>query len=501
MKLKELAGLLTSCQVKGDGEKEVTGIALNSREVKPGDLFVCIPGIPGLQADRHAYIDDAVQAGAAALVVERDVTAAVPTIQVPDARYALALMAAHYHGYPSAELRLIGVTGTNGKTTTSHLIEAVLAHAGHRTGLMGNMGTLIAGTLHPTTLNTQTPDTLQANLRRMREHDADYAVMEVSSQGLDMGRVLGCDFHTAVFTNLTQDHLDYHGTMERYLAAKGQLFAGLGNAFPLEPQKRKFAVLNADDEAFGYLRGLTAAQVITYGIEHAADVRAEDIRLTAKGTTFTLRSYAGDMPMELRLVGKFNVYNALAAIAVALTEQVPLATIREGLAAITGVPGRMEVVDAGQDFLVLADYAHSPDGLDNALSTLKEFAEERIITVFGCGGDRDRTKRPLMGQLAAHYSDWVILTSDNPRSEDPEAILTDIEQGMPTSADASTCVYERIADRRQAIERAVELAEAGDIVIIAGKGHETYQIIQGHTQHFDDREEARDAIRRRMQRA
>ena len=434
--------------------------------------------------------------------MEREVAANVPTIKVPDARYALALIAAHFYGYPSAELRLIGVTGTNGKTTTSHLIEAVLAHAGYRTGLMGNMGTQIGGTLYPTTLNTQTPDTLHANLRKMREHAADYAVMEVSSQGLDMGRVLGCDFDIAVFTNLTQDHLDYHGTMEKYLAAKGQLFAGLGNAFPLDPRKRKFAVLNADDAASQQLRSLTAAaQVITYGIEQAAaDVRAEQIRLTAKGTSFTLRSYAGDMPVELRLVGKFNVYNALAAISVALAEQVPLATIREGLAGIAGVPGRMEVVDAGQDFLVLADYAHTPDGLDNALSTLREFAEHRIITVFGCGGDRDRTKRPVMGQLAARYSDVVILTSDNPRSEDPDAILADIEQGIGNSQ-ASGFSYERMADRRQAIERAIELAGSGDIVIIAGKGHETYQIVQGDTQHFDDREEAREAILRRLQRS
>ncbi|QYR19332.1 UDP-N-acetylmuramoyl-L-alanyl-D-glutamate--2,6-diaminopimelate ligase [Paenibacillus sp. sptzw28] len=497
MKLKELIGVLTIYQVNGDADIDITGISINSQNLQPGELFVCIPGVPGFQEDRHKFIDDAVKAGAAALIVERDVTVNIPAIKVPNARYALAALAAHFNGYPSQDIKLIGVTGTNGKTTTSHMIESILTHAGYSTGLMGNIGTKIGPSLLETDINTQDPNKLQANLKKMKEISTDFCVMEVTSQGLHLGRVLGCDFRTAVFTNLTQDHLDYHGTMENYLAAKGMLFSRLGNSFTPDPSNRKYAVLNADDEASNYLNGLTAAQVITYGIKNQADVMAEDIQLTSNGTKFKLHSFAGSAAMELKMVGTFNVYNALAAIATAIAEEIPLDNIRQGLANLTSVPGRMEVVDEQQDFLVLADYAHTPDGLEKALSTLREFAGAKIITVFGCGGDRDRTKRPVMGKLAAQYSDFIIVTSDNPRSEDPFRILKDIEQGLceyGTSIDS----YELIEDRRQAINRAIEMANSGDIVIIAGKGHETYQILKERTIHFDDREEAREAIRRRI---
>lgn len=291
------------------------------------------------------------------MIVEQDVYTNVPTIKVPDARYALALLAAQFYGYPSIELPLIGVTGTNGKTTTSHMIEAIFAHAGYRTGLMGNIGTKIGSEQFETDINTQSPHRLQSNLRRMKDSAVDYCVMEVTSQGLHMGRVLGCNFRTAVFTNLTQDHLDYHQTMEQYLAAKGTLFSGLGNSFTPEPSKRKFAILNADDGASAYLSGITAAQVVTYGIKNTADIRAEDIRLTAKGTSFTLHSFAGSTTIELQMIGTFNVYNALAAISTALVEQIPLEVIRQGIAGLAFVAGRMEVINEQQDFLVLADYA------------------------------------------------------------------------------------------------------------------------------------------------
>lgn len=497
LKLRELVDLLTMAQVRGELDVEITGISIHSQQVEPGELFVCIPGTPGLQKDRHLFINEAIAAGAAALIVERDVTANVPVIQVPSARYALAILAAHWYGYPSRELHLIGVTGTNGKTTTSHMIDKILAHAGYRTGLMGNIGTKIGSELLHTDINTQAPHRLQANLRKMKDLSTDYCVMEVTSQGLHMGRVLGCDYRIAVLTNVTQDHLDYHGTMENYMAAKGLLFSGLGNSFSPVRARRKFAILNADDDASAYFRDLTSAQVITYGIHKAADVRAAEIQLTSRGTTFMVHSFAGTMAMELRLVGMFNVYNALAAISTALAERIPLDVIRQGLADLTSVPGRMEVIDEGQEFLVLADYAHTPDGLDKALSAVREFAEGKIITVFGCGGDRDRTKRPLMGQLAAKYSDVVIITSDNPRSEDPVRILKDIERGLHEHG-ACEASYVLIEDRRQAIVRAIEMAGPGDIVLIAGKGHETYQLINDCTLHFDDREEAREAIRQKM---
>lgn len=495
MKLMELAGLLATARLSGDPHVEITGIAMNSRHVEPDNLFVCIPGIPGLQEDRHRYIEDAVKAGAAALVVERDVDVSVPTVKVADARYAMAAMACHFYGYPSRELQLIGITGTNGKTTTSYMLEAILSHAGHRTGRMGNTGTKIGPALAPTEINTQDPPQLQAHLRQMANASCDYCVMEVSSQGLHMGRVLGCDFRTAVFTNMTQDHLDYHGTMEQYIAAKGLLFSRMGSGFSSDPARRKFAVLNADDPVSATFRSWTAAQTITYGIVSSADVTAANMKLTARGTSFDLHSFAGSVPIQLRLVGKFNVYNALAAIAAALAEAIPLNVIQEAMSRLEGVPGRMEIVDEGQPFLVLADYAHTPDGLENALAAIREFAEKRVITVFGCGGDRDRAKRPVMGEIAARCSDKVILTSDNPRTEDPHAILKEIEAGHKR-IDISGERCELICDRREAIARAIGLAAPGDVVLIAGKGHETYQLVQGQSLPFDDREEARLAIRR-----
>lgn len=495
MKLQELIDQLHVKDTYGDINVEVTGISIHSQTLKPGDIFVCIPGVNGLQEDRHLFIDKAVEAGAAAVVVERDVKVSIPTVKVSDARYALAVLSNHFYGYPSTELKLIGITGTNGKTTTSYMLESILTQAGYRTGLMGNIGTKIGSEWFETDINTQDPNRLQYNLRKMRDQSVDFCVMEVSSQGLHMGRVLGCDFRTAVLTNVSQDHLDYHGTMEEYIAAKGLLFSRIGNSFSADPAKKKYAILNADDKSSHYFKGVTPAQVVTYGIESKADVMAEDIQLTSKGTKFTVKTPIGTEIMELNLVGKFNVYNALAAISSAMVEGISLEDMKRGLLSLKSVAGRMEIVHAGQDFLVLVDYAHTPDGLDNALATLREFADQHIITVFGCGGDRDKSKRPIMGKLAAEYSDIVIVTSDNPRSEDPNLILLDIEQGV-LGCDAFTGQYELITDRKQAIHRAISLAQSGDIILITGKGHETYQIQKDHTIHFDDREEAKEAILR-----
>lgn len=495
MKLRELTELLAIVRTKGDMDVEITGFSMHTRTLRPGELFVCVPGIAGFQEDRHPFAEEAVRAGAAALVVEREVGLDVPTVIVPDARYAMAVMACRFYGYPSSDMKLIGLTGTNGKTTTAHMIEAVFAHAGYRTGLMGNIGTKIGSVLVETDMiNTKEPHKLQASLSLMRDQRTDYGIMEVTSQGLDMGRVLGCEFRTAVFTNMTQDHLDYHGTMDRYREAKGLFFSRMGNGFSSDPDKCKFAVLNQDDPASGYFRKVTPAQVITYGVTREADVMAKNIGLTAQGTRFELATYAGTTPMKLRMVGAFNVYNALAAVACALAERIPLQVIRAALEQLQGVPGRMEIVDEGQDFLVLVDFAHTPDGLDNALAAVKQFATGSIITVFGCGGDRDRSKRPVMGKLAAKYSDYVVVTSDNPRSEEPGRILEDIARGLE-EAGADETRYECAVDRRKAISRAVERAVPGDVILIAGKGHETYQILKDGTVHFDDREEVRQAIR------
>jgi UDP-N-acetylmuramoyl-L-alanyl-D-glutamate--2,6-diaminopimelate ligase len=493
MNLLELAGLFTVSKIIGDGDTAFTGVQSDSRLAGPGDLFICVRG---LVVDGHRFAAKAVEQGAAALVVEEPLPLDVPMLVVKDARFAMSVIANHFYGYPSREMKVIGVTGTNGKTTTTHIIEKILNDHGYRTGLMGTVRMRIGDEIFPTENTTQEALELQRNFRRMRDVGTEYCIMEVSSHALDLGRVKSTRFRSALFTNLTQDHLDYHKTMEEYRIAKGLFFSRLGNGVAEMPEERSYSLLNVDDAASAYYAGQTAVETITYGIDHDADIRARDIHITSKGTKFRLYTYAGDTDVHLKLVGKFNVYNALGAVAVALLEGVSLEEIKQSLEAMPSVEGRMEAVDEDQDFLVLVDYAHTPDGLENALAAVKEVAEGKVITVFGCGGDRDRTKRPKMGRIAARYSDYVFVTSDNPRSEDPEAILLDIEPGV-TDAGLTRDRYMMIADRRTAIQKAIEMASPKDVVLIAGKGHETYQLVKGATLHFDDREEARIALRSR----
>ncbi|WNQ14215.1 UDP-N-acetylmuramoyl-L-alanyl-D-glutamate--2,6-diaminopimelate ligase [Paenibacillus aurantius] len=491
MKISELASLLAGARLDGDESVELTGIQTDSRKVRPGDLFICLPGHA---ADGHDYAAKAVAQGAAALVVEREVGEKVPTLHVKDSRLAMAILANRFYDYPSREFKVIGITGTNGKTTTTYIIDKLLTDHGARTGRMGTIEMKIGSETFPVQNTTQEALALQHNFRRMRDQQADYCIMEVSSHALQMGRVKGVRFRTAIFTNLTQDHLDYHGSMEEYRAAKGLLFSRLGNEYASDAGSRQFAVLNGDDPASYYYQSLTAVEVLTYGIDKPADFQATDIRVTSRGTEFKLTAFGEEETILLKLIGKFNVYNALAAIAAAWIEGVPLSSIKKSLSELSLIEGRMEPVDEGQSFSVLVDFAHTPDGLENALTTVREFAEGRILTVFGCGGDRDKTKRPLMGAIAARYSDYVIATSDNPRSEDPSAILEDVRPGIVREAgDAKG--YILLPDRREAIRKAVEMAGPDDVILIAGKGHETYQIIGGTTHHFDDREEARNAIK------
>lgn len=495
MNLNELASRLALGRVIGDDRTVIGGLQMDNRKVQPGDMFICVKG---RVFDGHGFARQAVEAGAVALLCEYPVDADVPQLIVPNVRYAMTVLASHFYGYPSNELKVIGITGTNGKTTTSYIVEHILSDTGAVTGLMGNIETKIGALRIPNTgTNTQESIDLQRNLRKMRDAGCDYCVMEVTSNGLDAGRVIGCRFRTAIFTNLTQDHLDYHQTMDNYKAAKGLLFSRLGNTFAADAESRQFAILNADEETSGYFAGLTTAQVITYGIHHDADVRATDIKMGSNGTTFVCHTFKGTVPISMRLVGTFNVYNVLGAIAASLVEGIDLQRIALSLENMPAVEGRMEVVEAGQPFLVLVDYAHTPDGLDNALSTIQQFAEGRIVTVFGCGGDRDRKKRPLMGKVTAEYSDYVIVTSDNPRSENPHAIMLDIEPGLIEEGITSDR-YELIDDRREAIQKAIDLASPNDVVLIAGKGHETYQEIMGEKHDFDDRLVAKEAIRRRF---
>lgn len=491
MQLKELASLFPVSRLSGDGSTEITGVETDSRKVKTGDLFICLPGHV---SDGHDYAQAAVQKGAAAIIAERETGAGVPTLYVKDSRVAMAVAANHFYGYPSKELKVIGVTGTNGKTTTTYIIEKILQDQGHQTGLMGTIQMKIGSEVFPVENTTQESLAIQQSFRKMKEAGAEYCIMEVSSHALDLGRVKGIRYRSALFTNLTQDHLDYHNTMEEYRSAKGLFFSRLGNEYDGDPDNRQYVVLNADDEASDYFAHLTSAPVITYGIEKEADVRASDISVTVRGTEFKLTTFRGEKTVKLKLIGKFNVYNSLGAIAATLLEGVPLVDIKNSLEGMAIVEGRMEPVDEGQEFLAIVDYAHSPDGLENALTTIREFAEGKVITVFGCGGDRDKTKRPKMGKIAGHYSDFVFATSDNPRSEDPEAILEDIRPGL-LEAGLTDDRFELIADRRTAISKAVEKAGPKDVILIAGKGHETYQIIAGISHHFDDREEARNAIR------
>jgi len=486
-----LEQLLTGVEfqvLQGNPGLEVTGIAYDSRRVEEGYVFVCIPGF---KTDGHNYAADAVQRGARALLVEREVEGCpdCTIVKVRDTRWTLPLLASRFYGQPSRDLKVVGVTGTNGKTTTTHLIAAILQEAGYAVGLVGTLNATFKG--YEEKLANTTPESLDLErfMRRVSDEGGNYVVMEVSSHALDLGRVSQIDFNTAVFTNLSQDHLDYHRDLEEYREAKTKLFRSI----PVEPGR--FAVINADDPHAGSFIEAAAGDSVTYGINNPATVKAVNIQITSRGSSFEVLYPEGSMSVRIRLAGLFNVYNALAAIAFALREGIPTGTITEALEKVQGVAGRFESIDEGQEFSVIVDYAHTPDGLENILKTARQITEGRIITVFGAGGDRDRTKRPLMGKIVAEKSDFSIVTSDNPRNEEPLAIIEDILVGVKEIEDAH---YAVVPDRREAIRHAVYLAHPGDMVIIAGKGHEDYQIIKGKVYPFDDRLVAREYIRERV---
>ncbi|MGD7664244.1 UDP-N-acetylmuramoyl-L-alanyl-D-glutamate--2,6-diaminopimelate ligase [Brevibacillus laterosporus] len=486
MLLRELLAPLLVSHIKGDDQVVITGITADSRNVKPGDLFICLSGFT---VDGHEFAAQAVEKGAIAIIAEHEIEVDKTVVIVPDSRRAMAFLADRFFGSPSQKLKLIGVTGTNGKTTTTHLIDRILTDQQKKTGLIGTIHMRIGDQIEK--VKNTTPDMidLQSSFRRMLDIHTDYAIMEVSSHALDMGRVHGCDYHTAIFTNMTQDHLDYHKTFDNYRQAKSLLFAQLGNSY--DQQSLKTAILNADDEVSKYFAHVTPARVLTYGIDQPADVRAVSIRVTSAGTSFTVQSFAGVATVNMKLMGKFNVYNALAAIAATLVEGVPLAAIIKSLEGIPGVDGRFEPVSLGQDYAVIVDYSHTPDSLENALVTAKEFVTGQLICVAGCGGNRDRTKRPIMAQIATKYADYSVLTSDNPRFEEPEAILADMVGGIQ-NVDQKR--FTTIVNRREAIFHAISQAKPGDCVLIAGKGHETYQESKGEIFPFDDREVAKEAI-------
>lgn len=466
------------------GNPTIHSIEMDSRKVTQGSLFICMQGFT---VDGHDFAKEAVQNGAVALIVERPVNVDVPTIQVKDSQRAMAILADVFYQSPTNKLHLIGITGTNGKTTTTYLIDKIFEDAGRKTGRIGTINTKINGVEHEVANTTPESLALQKMFYEMVLGGTGTAIMEVSSHALHLGRVRGCDFDIALFTNLSQDHLDYHETMDAYKQAKGILFSQLGNTY--SKNRKKYAILNHDDPASAYYRTITAAEVITYGIEKDANISAQQITLSSNGTSFMLCTPFGNEKITMKLMGMFSVYNALAACAACLVSGLSLAEIKSSLEQVEGVPGRFELIDEGQDFTVLVDYAHTPDSLLNVLKTIKEFANKKVFVVVGCGGDRDKLKRPLMGKISVQHADEAIFTSDNPRSEDPNDIIRDMTRHLQGN-------FKTIVDRKAAIEYAIEQAEPGDVILIAGKGHETEQIIGKQTYPFDDRAVAREAIKR-----
>jgi len=495
---KTFAELLhaTGCEPLRGGDAPITAIASDSRAATPGCCFVAIRGFV---TDGHRYIANAIAAGATAVVCQDEAFAAqvppsVACARVPDSRQACAAMSAFFWDSPSSGMVVAGVTGTNGKTTTVILIDAIFRGQGYTTGTLGTLGRQAAGE-HAKTAHT-TPDSveLQATFADMLSHGVTHVAMEVSSHALSLHRVWGTKFDAAVFTNLTQDHLDFYSSPSEYLEAKILLFTEYADL--ARPEKELRAVLNADDPSTPVIRARARCPVITYGLRGGqADVTAVDLYSSVQGARFEVAAFGEREPVELALAGRFNVYNALAAASCGLALGLPLRDITRDLATVSRVDGRFECVDEGQSFAVIVDYAHTPDALRNVLVSARPLATGRLICVFGCGGDRDRTKRPQMGAIVAELADLPIVTSDNPRSEDPLAIIADIRAGMPPGDLLAE------PDRRRAIEVAVSLAQTGDLIVIAGKGHEDYQIFADRTVHFDDREEARRALRGRPDRS
>lgn len=480
MKISEILNGIQHCLIQGSLDVNLRQIQYDSRKVKNGDLFFCITGF---QTDGHKFVSNAIKAGAIALVCEKELKGIpdnISVIKVENSRKTLALCAANYYKNPSEKMNLIGVTGTNGKTTITYLILSILNQIQHKVGLIGTIENRIGDRVLHTERTTPESLDLQELFNEMEQEQISDVVMEVSSHSLALDRVAGCHFDIAIFTNLTQDHLDYHKTMENYRAAKGLLF-----------EMSKAAVINMDDEAGAYMmEKAKGKKIITTGINKKADLWAENIHITADGVTFTLEYQEKEYPVKLNIPGKFSIYNALSAIGACLLMKIPMESILKGLESNSGVPGRLQTVASKKGFNAIVDYAHTPDGLKNILETVQEFVVGKMITIFGCGGDRDKTKRPIMGEIAGSLSDFCIITSDNPRTEKPEIILDEIEVGMKKT----DCGYIKIINRKDAIFYAVKMANPGDIIVIAGKGHENYQIFANETIHFDDVEVVKEAF-------
>ena len=485
MKLAEIIKTVKPLAVEGPLDQEISGITYDSRRVMPGNLFVAFRGE---RTDGHSFVEAAIDRGASAVVLERDAgfNPRATRIKVSDARRSMAQVSAQFYNHPSQGLKVVGITGTNGKTTTAFMVRAIMETAEMQCGLLGTVQYQIGSRVIPAARTTPESVEIQEMMSEMLREGCAGVSMEVSSHALDQSRVAAVDFDVAVFTNLSQDHLDYHRTMKNYFESKAKLFSALGTV-----RKAGRAVVNADNahgrELIKRLGGDRA--VLSYGVSSEAVIRAEDVRVSAEGGNFVVRTPEGSIPMSLPLIGRYNVSNALAAIGASLALGIDLGTIEAALAQFRAVPGRVESVNVNEEFRILIDYAHTADALRNVLITVGELTRGRLILVFGCGGDRDTGKRKPMGQAAYELADFSILTNDNPRTEDPRQILKQIEEAFSSGAHKH---YQVIEDRREAIERALDLARPGDTVLIAGKGHETYQEFADTVVPFNDRQVVED---------
>ena len=472
MKLTELARAAGHDLISVKGECEINDISMDSRQKMKDGLFFCVSGA---RFDGHRFASQAIENGAVALVVEKYLETDVPQILVHNTRLAMNGMAAAFFGYPANKLKIFGITGTKGKTTTSYLVKSILESAGYKVGLIGTTGNMIGSTYLKSEFTTPEPIELHRTFRQMVDAGVQAVSMEVSAHALEMNRLDGIVFEAGCYTNLSQDHLDLFGTMERYFECKKSFFA---------PKWIKNAALNVDEETTGKIINGIKVPYSTFGICGNADIYARDIEISENGVSFVMKLFAiREYPIHLKMTGMFNVYNALAAAAMGLIAGISPEEIKAGLEAVSGVPGRCEMLDTRTDYKVLLDYSHSPDALENILKAVRQFTRGRVISLFGCGGDRDTGKRPIMGEISGKLADYTILTSDNPRTEDPMEILASIEEGIkPTGAK-----YTVIENRREAIRHALTVGKDGDIIVLAGKGHETYQEIMGVKRPFNEK--------------
>ncbi len=487
MKLSELITNLDVKKMYGDLNLNIKGIYHDSRKIRRDFLFICIKGF---SFDGHNFLEEAVSRGAVALVVEKEIPPrpSITIIEVDDSRKALAILANKFYDFPSRKLKLIGITGTNGKTTITYMLRAIFQEAGLRTGLLGTAQNIVGDDINSSKMTTMESIDLQKTLEEMVRQKNDYVVMEVSSHALQLSRVEGCDFDAAVFTNISKEHFEIHNNFPNYLNAKKKLFLSLNES--KKEGSKKFAVINLDDEHSKDFVNCNKVNLITYGIEKEADIRAEEIKIELKNSSFIVKTPVGDVEIFLNFSGKYNIYNALAAIATAITQGIPLNIISRAFSKFYGAPGRYTLLEYGQNYTIVIDFAHNYHGLGNILGNLRNFTSRRIITVFGHGGEKYNKVRITMGEVIGTYSDYVVITADNPKSEDPTEIAREIERGVKkTDKD-----YIIITDRAMAIKHALEKAEEGDIVLIAGKGPENEQIYHDRVIHHNDEEVVKNIL-------